>query len=62
MVNAAGTYYLPVLSRVIPWFASRYLQVVHLYGWQAIISDGSRKAPPHSSSMFSGALHPSSSR
>ena len=35
------TYHLPPLLLRIP------LQVVHLYARQAIISDGSRDAPPH---------------
>jgi hypothetical protein len=45
-----------------PPFREPFSQMVHLHGWQAIISHGSRYAPSHPLSMLSSASHPLGSR
>jgi hypothetical protein len=55
--------------RHVPFSITSYLpvrepfsQMVYLDGWQAIISHGSRYAPPYSLSMLLSASHPLGSR
>jgi 23S rRNA A1618 N6-methylase RlmF len=53
-----------VIFSIISYLPDRepFSQVVHLHGWQAIISHGSRFAPPHSLGMLSSSSHPLGSR
>ena len=52
--NAVGIPFSIISYLPVP---EPFSQVVYLHGWQAIISHGSRYAPPHSLSMPSSASH-----